>query len=65
MQKIDLPEDADEGVYHYAIDGQGRLILDTMHGQLIIDVRLNDVNAFVFENGKRVDRLLIRPPQAS
>ena len=61
MQQIDLSDDCDEGVCRYRFIGQGRLILDTIHGQVIVDIRCNDVNAFVFEEGKRTDHLLVKP----
>ena len=37
-----------------------RLIWHTKHGTIIIDVRLTDVNCFVFDKqGKRVDTVLL------
>lgn len=60
MQRINLSDDCDDGVYQYRFTGQGRLILDTMHGQVVIDIRCNDVNAFVLENGKRTDHVLVK-----
>ena len=61
MKQIDLGEDCDERVCEYEFPGKGRLILDTIHGQIIIDIRHNDVNSFVFEDGKRVDHLMVKP----
>ena len=52
-------EDNDEGVEHYLFDGTGRLILDTIHGRVCIDIRGNDVNAFVIDKDGRTDFLLI------
>jgi len=62
MKRIELPEDSDEGVEKYQFEGKGRLILETVHGQIIIDIRGNDVNAFVIDyygDGNRTDFLLI------
>ena len=53
-------EDNDEGVEHYKFDGFGRLILDTVHGRVCIDIRANDVNAFTIDKDYgRKDFLLI------
>jgi len=53
-------EDNDEGIEHYKFDGFGRLILDTIHGCVIIDIRENDVNAFTIDKEYgRKDFLLI------
>ena len=52
--------DNDEGVEHYKFDGFGRLILDTVHGRVCIDIRGNDVNAFtITKDYGRKDFLLI------
>ena len=59
LEQIPLEDDADEDVCHYAMEKRGRLILDTVHGQIILDVRYNDVNAYTFLGGQRVDFLLI------
>jgi hypothetical protein len=60
MTRIELDADeSDEDCCHYEFDGKGRLILDTVHGKIIIDIRARDVNAFTFVDGKRVDHLLI------
>jgi hypothetical protein len=61
MIQVPLGADSDEDVCQYRFPGKGRLILNTVHGQIIIDVRADDVNAFVFESGQRVDHLLIKP----
>ena len=58
MTQIVLDDDADEDVCEYEFEGTGRLILDTKHGMVIIDIRRDDVNAFTVM-GKRVDHLLI------
>ena len=61
MKRIEN-EDNDEGIEHYLFDGTGRLILDTIHGRICVDVRVKDVNAFVIDyygDGKRTDFLLI------
>lgn len=60
MHQIAGDDDADEDVCHYEFPGTGRLVLDTIHGRIIIDVRANDVNSFVFEGGTRVDRVLLK-----
>jgi len=54
-------EDNDEGIEHYKFDGFGRLILDTVHGRVCIDIRGLDVNAYVIDDifGDRHDFLLI------
>ena len=53
-------EDNDEGIEHYWFDGLGRLILDTIHGRICIDIRCNDVNAFTVDKELgRKDFLLI------
>jgi hypothetical protein len=53
-------EDNDEGIEHYKFDGLGRLILDTINGCVIIDIRGNDVNAFTIDKEYgRKDFLLI------
>jgi hypothetical protein len=59
MKKIKLPADSDENTYKYRFDGIGRLILDTQHGIVIIDIRAEDINSFHLENGKRIDILLL------
>ena len=53
-------EDNDEGIEYYRFEDYGRLILDTVHGCVIIDIRGNDVNAFTIdkEHGRK-DFLLI------
>jgi hypothetical protein len=53
-------EDNDEGIEHYKFDGSGRLILDTVHGRVCIDIRWHDVNAFTIDKDcGRKDFLLI------
>jgi len=53
-------EDNDEGVEHYKFDGVGRLILDTVHGRVCIDIRVDDVNAFAIDKDYgRKDFLLL------
>jgi hypothetical protein len=53
-------EDNDEGIEHYKFDGLGRLILDTVHGCICIDIRGHDVNAFTIDKDHgRKDFLLI------
>ena len=53
-------EDNDEGVEHYCFDDFGRLILDTCHGRICIDIREHDVNAFtITKDYGRKDFLLI------
>jgi len=51
--------DADEGVVELAVSRQHRVILRTMHGPVIIDVRADDVNAFVLGPNGRTDYILI------
>jgi hypothetical protein len=58
MIEVPVGEDADEDVCHYRFEGMGRLILDTIHGTVIIDIRANDVNAFTTD-GRRKDHLLL------
>lgn len=58
MIEVPVEEDADEHVCRYRFDGMGRLILDTIHGIVIIDVRRDDVNAFTTD-GRRKDHLLL------
>jgi len=58
MKQISLDEDADDDVCEYEFNGIGRLILRTIHGTVIIDIRDNDVNAFNVLSG-RIDHLLI------
>lgn len=60
MQPVPLKELCDEDVAHFVFKGRGRLILDTIHGEVIIDIRLDDVNAFTLHQG-RADHLLIAP----
>lgn len=52
-------EDNDEGIEHYLFNGFGRLILGTIHGVVTIDIRRDDVNAFVIDEDGRTDFLLI------
>ena len=59
MTPVPINKYADEWVAHYMFHGKGRLILTTIHGEIIIDIRNADVNSYVFENGKRVDRVLL------
>ncbi len=56
MQEL---KDWDEGVVELSVARTHRVILNTMHGQVIIDVRADDVNAFVLGKGGRKDFLLI------
>jgi hypothetical protein len=61
MEQIKIPKHSTDGdVCEYRFPGIGRLILNTIHGQIIIDVRKYDVNSFVLDkrNG-RIDRLLL------
>lgn len=64
MKQKRLSKNSDEDVCQYKFIGMGRLILDTIHGQIIIDIRCKDVNSFVIENGIRVDSLLIKNKEA-
>ncbi len=65
MKQKRLNKNSDENVCQYKFIGTGRLILDTIHGQIIIDVRCKDVNSFViFEGYRRVDKLLIKIKEA-
>lgn len=48
----------DDHVIELSVAKQHRIILNTMHGTVIIDVRERDVNAFT-NIGIRVDHLLI------
>jgi hypothetical protein len=59
MIEVPVGDDADDDVCHYRFEGKGRLILDTIHGTVIIDIRPNDVNAFTTV-GRREDHLLLR-----
>ena len=59
MKQISLDADSDEDVCKYEFIGTGRLILQTIHGQIFIDIRKNDVNAFIID-GKRTDFLLLK-----
>jgi len=59
MKQILLDDDADEDVCKYKFIGMGRLILNTIHGEIIIDIRRDDVSAFVLD-GKRIDFLLLK-----
>lgn len=52
-------EEKDDNVYHYWLGDEDRLILDTIHGSIIIDVRPHDVNSFVISKDGRKDILLI------
>jgi hypothetical protein len=53
-------EDNDEGIENYYFENFGRLILDTVHGRVCIDIRVNDVNAFTIDKDYgRKDFLLI------
>ena len=55
-----LSEDIDEDVCQYTFHGQGRLVLDTIHGRICIDIRAEDVNAFtVLPPFGRRDSLII------
>lgn len=61
MAALPLSGEHDADVCHYAFMGTGRLILETLHGQVIIDVRPQDVNAFVVGgDGQRVDSVLLK-----
>lgn len=60
LEQIPLEADAEEDVLHYRLTERGRLILDTVHGRVVIDVRAFDVNAYTLEHGLREDHLLIR-----
>jgi hypothetical protein len=60
MTEIQLHDEADDDVTSYQFNGTGRLILETIHGCVIIDIRKDDVNAFTTYSG-RVDHLLIPP----
>jgi hypothetical protein len=60
MTEIPLDEVADEDVVSYQFNGTGRLVLETIHGCVVIDIRKDDVNAFTVYDG-RVDHLLIPP----
>lgn len=60
MTEVPLEPGDDEDVTHFQFNEVGRLILETLHGQIIIDIRHNDVNAFTTHKG-RVDHLLIAP----
>jgi len=56
--------DWDEHVIELSVAQLHRVILNTMHGKVIIDVRKDDVNAFTNLGGRR-DFLLIPPNSAS
>lgn len=63
MVPIAFEADSDEHVAHFKLnnfEGHGRLVLDTKHGQIIIDDRLDDVNCFVVGTEGRTDHLLIK-----
>ncbi len=47
MEFVPILTETDEDVCEYRFHGQGRLVLTTIHGKICIDVRANDVNAFV------------------
>jgi formylmethanofuran dehydrogenase subunit D len=55
--------DCDEDFVELSVGREHRVILNTKHGQIIIDVRKDDVNAFVSVNGKRVDVVLLPKPK--
>jgi hypothetical protein len=59
--QVPVGEDADDDVCHYRFEGTGRLILDTIHGTVFIDVRARDVYAFTMAVGRREDHLLLSP----
>lgn len=59
MRRVKLERGSDEDVAHYAFEGLGRLILDTIHGTVIIDIRRDDVNAFSSGDNRDNDKLLI------
>lgn len=62
MDRDDFRElaDWDDNTIELSVSGQHRVILNTMHGMVVIDVRVGDVNAFVNLCGRR-DFLLIPP----
>jgi len=60
MEQVQPQEDSDEDVCEYTFNECGRLILNTIHGQIIIDIRAGDVNSFVFKDGRRIDHLLLQ-----
>jgi hypothetical protein len=62
MIPVNLDKDSDDDVAWYGFADMGRLILDTIHGQIIIDIREHEVNAFTMVHGPREDHLLIRRP---
>ena len=66
MEKLtisELPSDSDEDVAACEFEGQGRLILDTIHGRICIDIRADDINTFIFVDGKRINNVLIDSSQ--
>ena len=58
FQANDEEDECDDDVCAYRFNGCGRLILETKHGTIFIDIRRNDVNAYTLEHG-RMDHLLI------
>lgn len=65
MKQIELDKDADDDICEYNFIGIGRLILNTIHGRIIIDIRKKEVNSFIFaEDGKRIDKLLLKSKKA-
>jgi hypothetical protein len=60
MKRI-IDEDNDEGIEHYLFDGTGRLIVDTIHGRICIDIRGEDVNAFTLDKEHGRTNFLLIP----
>lgn len=47
--------DWDDDTFQFSLPMGGRLILKTPHGEIFIDARHADVNAFVFAGTNRID----------
>lgn len=60
MAQVLPDKDDDDDVCEYNFPGEGRLVLNTIHGQFYIDVSFDRVNVFSFNDGKkRVDHVVL------
>jgi hypothetical protein len=59
MVPVELAPDSDRDVAHFRFNGEGRLILDTERGQIVIDILPDSVNAFTQTPSGRKDFCLL------
>ena len=51
LQRIKLPRNSDDNVCEYTFHGTGRLILNTIHGIIMIDILSDHVTSLVHDRG--------------